>query len=114
MRKNNCAPGENDLDRAERQQEVLTGIRGSLLSPGTFARLPWVSWHAPKTLETDMASAGLMGLFVDLVTGNKAESNVLKPSCLGCGPAGTLIGARPKRRTPTTTPPSSSSHRGRR
>lgn len=98
VRDNNCAPGENDLDRAERQQEVLTGIRGSLLSPGTLARLPWVSWHAPKTLETDMASAGLFGLFTDLVTGNSDEQNVLKPSCLGCGPGGTLVVADAEKR----------------
>ena len=91
VRKNNCAAGENDLDRARRQQEVLGGIRGALLSPGAFVRLPWVSWNAPKTLETDMASAGLFGLFVDLATGNTDEQNVLKPSCLGCGPSGTLV-----------------------
>ncbi len=91
VRKNNCAPGESDLDRARRQQEVLGGIRGSLLSPRAFVRLPWVSWNAPKTLETDMASAGLMGLFIDLVTGHSAKSSVLKPSCLGCGPGGTLV-----------------------
>ena len=48
VRKNPCAPGETDLDRAERQQEVLTGIRGELLSPGTFIRLPLVSWNAPE------------------------------------------------------------------
>ncbi len=91
VRKNNCAPGESDLDRAKRQQEVLAGIRGSLLSPGTFIRLPWVSWNAPKTIETDMASAGLFGLFTDLVTGNSDEQDVLRPSCLGCGIGGTLV-----------------------
>jgi LCP family protein required for cell wall assembly len=91
VRKNNCAPGETDLDRAKRQQEVLAGIRGSLLSPGTFVRLPWVSWNAPKTLETDMASAGLFGLFTDLVTGNSEEQSVLRPSCLGCGPGGAMV-----------------------
>ena len=91
VRKNSCASGESDVDRAKRQQEVLAGIRGALLSPGTFVRLPWVSWNAPKTIETDMASAGLFGLFTDLVTGNSEEQNVLKPSCLGCGPGGTLV-----------------------
>ena len=91
VRKNNCAAGETDVDRAARQQEVLAGIRGAMLSPGAFVRLPWVSWNAPKTLQTDMASAGLFGLFADLVTGNSEDQNVLKPSCLGCGPGGTLL-----------------------
>ncbi|MDQ4047874.1 MAG: LCP family protein [Actinomycetota bacterium] len=98
VRKNNCAPGETDIDRAARQQEVLAGIRGALLSPGTLLRLPWVSWHAPKTLETDMASPGLLGLFTDLVTGNSDQQNVLKPSCLGCGPGGTLVVADAEKR----------------
>ena len=98
VRKNSCATGENDLDRARRQQEVLAGIRGSLLSPGALVRLPWVSWNAPKTLETDMASAGLFGLFVDLVTGNSKKQNVLEPSCLGCGPGGTLVIADAEKR----------------
>ena len=98
VRKNNCAPGETDIDRARRQQEVLSGIRRALLSPGTFLRLPWVSWNAPKTLETDMQSAGLVGLFTDLLTGNTEEQNVLKPSCLGCGPGGTLVVADAEKR----------------
>jgi LCP family protein required for cell wall assembly len=91
VRKNQCDPAENDLDRAARQQEVLSGIRRKLLSPTTFFRLPLVSWQAPKTLETDMAGPGLFALFTDLATGNSDETNVLKPSCLGCGPGSSLL-----------------------
>jgi LCP family protein required for cell wall assembly len=91
VRKNPCAPGENDLDRAARQQEVLGGIRGKLLSPGTFFRLPLVSWRAPKTIKTDMKGFGLMGLFGDVATGGAGDTAVLKPSCLGCGPGGSLL-----------------------
>ena len=91
VRKNPCAPGESDIERAERQQEVLGGIRGSLLSPGTFFRLPLVSWRAPKTIKTDMKGFGLMGLAADVATGGAGETAVLKPSCLGCGPGGSLI-----------------------
>ena len=98
VRKNDCAPGEDDRDRGARQQEVLTGIRGKLFSPGTFVRLPWVSWQAPKTIETDMGSAGLFGLFTDLVTGNSKESNVLEFSCGGCGPAGAAVVADSEKR----------------
>lgn len=98
VRKNNCAPGEDDRDRAARQQEVLTAIRGKLLSPTTFLRLPWVSWQAPKTIETDMGPAGLFGLFTDLTTGNRKESNVLEFSCGGCGPGGSAVVADSERR----------------
>ncbi len=98
VRKNRCAPAEDDRDRAARQQEVLTGIRDRLLSPTTFVRLPWVSWQAPKTIETDMGSAGLFGLFTDLVTGNTNDSNVLQFSCGGCGPAGAALVADSEKR----------------
>lgn len=85
VRKNPCAPAENDLDRAARQQEVMGGIRGALLSPGTFFRLPWVSWRAPQTIRTDLRGPGLLALAADIATGGSGETNVLEPSCLGCG-----------------------------
>jgi LCP family protein required for cell wall assembly len=85
VRKNPCAPAENDLDRAARQQEVLSGIRGALLSPGTFFRLPWVSWRAPQTIRTDLRGPGLLALAGDVATGGSGETRVLTPSCLGCG-----------------------------
>ena len=91
VRKNDCAPGENDLDRAARQQQVLSGLRSSLLSPTSFFRLPIISWSAPKAIKSDMKGPGLMGMFTDLITGNSEETNVLKPDCLGCGPGGSLV-----------------------
>jgi LCP family protein required for cell wall assembly len=91
IRKNKCAPQETDLDRAERQQEVLSGIRGSLVSPTTFFRLPWVSWQAPKALKTDMKGPALMALFADLATGSGDDTMVLEPSCLGCGPGSSML-----------------------
>jgi len=91
VRNNRCAPGENDLDRAARQQEVLGGIKGKLFSAGAFVRLPWISWKAPKALRTDMKAPGLSGLGLDVGTGGVGDTAVLKPSCLGCGPAGSLL-----------------------
>jgi len=85
VRSNPCAPGENDLARAERQQEVLSGIRSELLSPSTFIRLPWVSWRAPQTIRSDLRGPGLLALALDLATGGSGETRVLRPSCLGCG-----------------------------
>ncbi|NLT07331.1 MAG: LCP family protein [Solirubrobacterales bacterium] len=85
VRSNPCAPAENDLARAARQQEVLAGVRGALLSPLTFFRLPWVSWRAPQTIRTDLRGPGLLMLALDVATGGSGETRILEPSCLGCG-----------------------------
>ncbi len=99
VRHNSCAPNENDLDRAARQQQVVSGMRSSLLSPAAFVRLPVISWQAPKAIKSDMHGPGLLGLFVDLVTGNSNQANVLKPSCLGCGSGGSLVVSDEEKRT---------------
>ena len=91
IRKNACAPNETDIQRAQRQQQVLTAIKDSVVSPGTFFRLPLVSWRAPRALKTDMKGPQLMALFADLATGSNDETAVLEPSCLSCGPAGSLV-----------------------
>jgi LCP family protein required for cell wall assembly len=91
VRKNKCAPNETDIDRAERQQQVLQGIRHKLVSPTTFFRLPLVSWRAPKALRTDMHGPGLMGVFTDLATGGAGKPEVLEASCLSCGPGNSLV-----------------------
>jgi LCP family protein required for cell wall assembly len=81
VRKNSCAPGEDDRDRAARQQEVLRAIGAQVKSPSTFFRLPLVSWNAPKTLQTDMGGFQLMGLFADMATGNSSDTEVLEATC---------------------------------
>ena len=81
VRKNPCAPAEDDRARAARQQEVLRAIGAQAKSPSTFFRLPWVSWQAPKALKTDMKGIGLMGLFADIATGNSDETDVLAGTC---------------------------------
>jgi LCP family protein required for cell wall assembly len=81
VRKNPCAPAEDDRARAARQQEVLRAIGAQAKSPSTFFRLPWVSWQAPKALKTDMKGPALMGLFADMATGNSDETDVLEGTC---------------------------------
>jgi LCP family protein required for cell wall assembly len=81
VRKNACAPAEDDRARAARQQEVMRAIGAQAKSPGTFFRLPWVSWQAPKALKTDMRGPALMGLFADIATGNSDETDVLDGTC---------------------------------
>jgi LCP family protein required for cell wall assembly len=81
VRKNPCAPAEDDRARAERQQEVLRALGAQAKSPGTFFRLPWVSWKAPRALRTDLRGPGLMALFADMATGNSDETAVLEAGC---------------------------------
>ena len=80
VRKNPCAPQEDDRDRARRQQQVLSGIRRKLVSPGTFVRLPLVSWRAPRALKSDLRGPGLLALFTDLATGGTGDTEVLDAS----------------------------------
>jgi len=81
IRKNSCAPAEDDRARAARQQDVLAAIGSQVKSPSTFARLPWVSWNAPRTLKTDMNGLELMMLFADMATGSSDETSVLEATC---------------------------------
>jgi LCP family protein required for cell wall assembly len=81
VRKNSCAPGEDDRDRAARQQQVLSAIGSQVKSPSTFLRLPWVSWNAPRTLRTDMNGLELMMLFGDMATGTSDQTEVIEASC---------------------------------
>jgi LCP family protein required for cell wall assembly len=81
VRKNRCAPNEDDRARARRQQQVLAGMRSRLVHPknwpSSFVRAPWISWEAPRALRTDMKGPGLLALFTDLLTGGSGESKVL-------------------------------------
>jgi LCP family protein required for cell wall assembly len=81
VRKNTCAPGEDDRARAARQQEVLRAMGDKVTSAETFVRLPWVSWQAPRALKSDMKGPGLMALFADLATGNSDDTEVLEAGC---------------------------------
>jgi LCP family protein required for cell wall assembly len=81
VRKNSCAPAEDDRDRAARQQQVLSAIGTQVKSPSTFFRLPWVSWNAPRTLRTDMNGFQLMMLFADMATGTSDDTEVLEATC---------------------------------
>jgi LCP family protein required for cell wall assembly len=79
VRKNECAPAEDDRQRAARQQQVMSAIRSQILSPSTFLRLPLVSWRAPRTLRTDLKGPGLLALFTDMMTGGSGKTRVLTP-----------------------------------
>ena len=81
VRKNPCAPAEDDRDRAARQQEVFRAMGDAATSPSAFLRLPLVSWRAPQALKSDMKGPALMALFADLATANSDATEVLEAGC---------------------------------
>jgi LCP family protein required for cell wall assembly len=76
-RKNECHPEETDLDRAQRQQDVLSAIKSRIVSPSTFLRLPWVAWQAPKAVQSDMRGFSLMQVAGALSIGGNPKPQVL-------------------------------------
>lgn len=80
IRHNACNPAESDLTRVRRQQKILSAIKSQLISPGTFFRLPWVSWSAPKAIKTDMGGPTLLGLAGAMAIGGSPPISVLRPS----------------------------------
>jgi LCP family protein required for cell wall assembly len=79
-RDDKCNPKVNDITRVQHQQQILNAIKGKLFSVGTFFRLPWASWDAPKVLRTDMGGPTLLTLFAASEIGGSAPVKVLKPS----------------------------------
>jgi LCP family protein required for cell wall assembly len=79
-RKNLCKPSEDDRARVRRQQKILAAIKDKVTSFETFARLPWVSWAAPKAVHSDMSGPSLLGLVGAEMIGGNGKRNVLKPS----------------------------------
>jgi LCP family protein required for cell wall assembly len=80
VRKNACAPGEDDIDRAKRQQQMLSAMKSKVLSPFSFVRLPWISWNAPKAIRSDMSGPSLISLFAVMSTTGSPAPSVLKPT----------------------------------
>src|SRR3954469_20230834 len=84
VRKNKCAPNEDDRQRAARQQQVIASMRDQVASPlnwpGTFLRGPFIAWEAPQAIRSDMHGPGLAALFTDLLTGGSGKTKVLLPS----------------------------------
>ena len=78
-RKNECAPDENDLDRARRQQQLVAAMKDKVTSFETFVRLPWVSWAAPKAVRSDMSGPTLLGVAAASLTGGRASSACSSP-----------------------------------
>jgi LCP family protein required for cell wall assembly len=79
-RENLCATQETDIQRQEHQQALFNAMKGRLLSPSSFFRLPWIAWNAPPAIISDMSGPTLAGLFAALAIGGTPPTRVLKPS----------------------------------
>lgn len=56
IRANGLNPGESDITRGERQQQVLTAITQKLTSPSTFVRMPFIGDELLTPLATDLST----------------------------------------------------------
>jgi LCP family protein required for cell wall assembly len=92
-RHNTCDNSFSDLDRAENQQRILSGIKGRLTSPFrlpyNFIKGPVIAWNAPRTMISDMGAFTLPQLVMSSVIGGDSRPSLLVPS--GPGPGGSLI-----------------------
>ena len=81
LRKNECDPGEDDRDRAARQQLILNAIKGRFTSitrlPYNFVKGPWIGWNIPKAFISDMGGFTLPQLGVAAVLGGSGDTLVL-------------------------------------
>jgi LCP family protein required for cell wall assembly len=99
-RENLCAPNETDIQREEHQQALFTDMKSQLLSPSSFFRLPWIAWHAPPAIISDMSGAELLGMFAALAVTGTPPTHVLLPTgqvILPSGEEGLTISESAKR-----------------
>ncbi len=76
-RENSCNPAYNDINREEMQQEIMNGIKSQLFSVHAFIHLPWASWDAPRSIQTDMGALDLMQLFISAEIGGSSKPQTL-------------------------------------
>jgi LCP family protein required for cell wall assembly len=62
VRENRLDPGENDLTRAGRQQQVIQAVSSKLASLGTFLDLPFIGGDLMKPVATDLSAGDLIQL----------------------------------------------------
>lgn len=89
----NPCPAISDLDRAQFQQDVISGIKDRLTSisrlPYNFLHGPFIGWNAPKAFVSSMGILTLPQFVLSSAIGGSGTSDVLMPS--GPGPIGSLL-----------------------
>jgi LCP family protein required for cell wall assembly len=79
-RENLCASNETDIQREEHQQALFNDMKSQLLSVSSFFRLPWIAWHAPPAIISDMSGPELLLMFASLAITGTPPTHVLLPT----------------------------------
>jgi len=79
-RDNLCDPAWSDLTREANQQQLFENMKSRVLSPIGFIHLPWISWYAPQTLETDMGAPTLAAVASSLALNGGGTTRLLTPT----------------------------------
>ncbi|MGH2833480.1 MAG: LCP family protein, partial [Solirubrobacteraceae bacterium] len=79
-RENLCTPNETDIQREQHQQALFTDMKSQLLTFSSFLRLPWIAWHAPPAIISDMSGTELLGMFTSLALTGTPPTHVLLPT----------------------------------
>jgi LCP family protein required for cell wall assembly len=99
-RTNLCDPTENDLDRARRQQVLLSGIKGRLTDPLripiNFIKGPIIGWTAPRAFVSNFGALTMPQLVLASIFGGDSDTEILEPA--GTDSAGNLIISEEERR----------------
>jgi hypothetical protein len=77
------------------QQQIMNAIQGQLISVPTFIHLPWASWDAPRTIQTDMGSYDLMQLFLSSEIAGSTPPALLKETGEDDGDLGDVLVPNP-------------------
>lgn len=96
-RDNSCSTGENagrgDIERAQFQQVIISGIQNSITDPKrlplNFIKGPWIGWNAPKTMVSSMGAWTMPQLVFSAAIGGGGETGILEPTVVT--PAGNLF-----------------------
>lgn len=92
LRHNECDPSESDIERAQRQQLILNGIKAQLTdplrAPINFIKGPIIGWSAPKAFVSDLGGLNLPQLALTSIFGG-GKTAVLEPNAPG--PDGSLL-----------------------
>jgi LCP family protein required for cell wall assembly len=62
VRENRLDPGETDITRGQRQQQVMQAIMSKIASPSTGARMPMIGEDLAKPLATDLSTEQFLQL----------------------------------------------------
>jgi LCP family protein required for cell wall assembly len=83
----NPCPPIDDLDRAQFQQDVLSGIKGRMTSitrlPYNLIKGPLIGWNAPKAFVSSMGMLTMPQFVLSAALGFSSKSEVLEPSATG-------------------------------